>query len=281
MRKRKYSSRNNEKDSFIIINRYNPKDFISLTKNYKPIIEKHINYVDQLPPFVYNRMNKRGHSTKSLSNRIIKHENIFKDYKDFSIKPSILSKMKCSDIFSKKMTKYKTHFPLHYNQNLIPCHVYHKAASFKLIWDKPFKEIDYSKVLTACFEGLIETFHPYKFISRQASKELLKAENSHIKIIPILSILYDYIRIALLDENDETFLDACDICLLLVIYGGEEGFPYINLLFSPFQKRIFGTQFRDKIYAILNMLCKIFGEKAFYLIKKNIPSFFPDTTIYG
>lgn len=273
--------KNKPKESFILINRYNPKDFVSITLNYKPIIEKQINYVEELPPFVYNRMNKRGHS--SFSNRHIKYENNFEDYKDFAIKPSILysKKMKCSDIFSKKMTKYHTNFPSHYNQNIIPCHVYHKAYSFKLIWDKPFKEIDYSKVLTACFEGIIETAHPYKFISRQASKELLMAENSHIKIVPILSELYDYIRIALLDENDETFLDACDICLLLVIYGGEEGYPYMNLLFSPFQKRIFGTQFKDKIYAILNMLCKLFGENAFYNIKKNIPSFFPDTTIYG
>ena len=272
-----------EKDSFVLINRYNPKDFVSITKNYQPIIEKQLNYVDELPPFVYNRMNKRGRSSKALSNRIVKHENVFNDYKDFAIKPSILysSKMKLSDIFSKKMTKYRTNFPLHYNQNLIPCHVYHKTSSFKLIWDKPFKEIDYSKVLTACFEGIIETAHPYKFISRQACKELLMAENSHIKILPILSELYDYIRIALLDENDETFLDACDICLLLVIYGGEEGYPYMKLLFSPFQKRIFETQFTDKIYAILNMLCKLFGENAFYKIKKNIPSFFPDTTIYG
>ena len=282
-RNKKNIIKDKEKDCLILINRYDPSDRISITHNYKPIIEKQIHYVDQLPPFVYNRMNKRGNSSKPFSNRIIKHENIFKDYKDFTIKPSLLykSKMKISDIFSKKMTKYKTYFPLHYNQNLIPCHLFHKASSFKLIWDKPFKEIDYSKVLTACFEGIIETAHPYKFISRQACKELLMAENSHIKIIPILSKLYDYIRIALLDENDETFLDACDICLLLVIYGGDEGFPYIKLLLSPFQKRIFGTQFRDKIYNILNMLCKLFDEDAFDQIKEAIPSFFPDTTIYG
>ena len=282
-RNKKNIIKDKEKDCLILINRYDPSDRISITHNYKPIIEKQIHYVDQLPPFVYNRMNKRGNSSKPFSNRIIKHENIFKDYKDFTIKPSLLykSKMKISDIFSKKMTKYRTYFPLHYNQNLIPCHLFHKASSFKLIWDKPFKEIDYSKVLTACFEGIIETAHPYKFISRQACKELLMAENSHIKIIPILSKLYDYIRIALLDENDETFLDACDICLLLVIYGGDEGFPYIKLLLSPFQKRIFGTQFRDKIYNILNMLCKLFAEDAFDQIKEAIPSFFPDTTIYG
>lgn len=283
MRKHKKNKKKIDKDSFILINRYSPDDFIEITKNYKPIIEKQLNYVDELPPFVYNRMNKRGLSAKPFSHRIIKHENVFEDYNDFAIKPSVLykSKMKISDIFSKKMTKYRTNFPLHYNQNLIPCHVYHKTSSFRLIWDKPFKDIDYSKVLTACFEGIIETSHPYKFISRQASKELLMAENSHVKILPILSELYDYIRIALFDENDETFLDACDICLLLVLYAGGEGYPYMKLLFSPLLKRINGPQFNNKIYDILNMLCKLFGEKAFYPIKKSIPSFFPDTTIYG
>ena len=273
----------NEKDCLILINRYIPSDSVSITCNYKPIIEKQINYVEELPPFVYNRMNKRGHSSKNFSRHNCKHVDVFTDYKDFSIKPSQLyrNKNKVSDIFSRKMTKYQTSFPIHYNQNIIPCHLYHKASSFKLIWDKPIKAIDYSKVLTICFEGIIETAHPYKFIARQACKELLMAENSHIKIIPILSNLYDYIRIALLDDNDETFLDACDICFLLIIYGGYEGYPYMKLLLSPLRKRIQLTHCKDKIYAILNILCKLFHEEAFFTIKKYIPSFFPDTTIYG
>ena len=276
IKEKKLKNKKKDREPLILINRYIPSDSISINYNYKPKIEKQINYVEELPPFVYNRMNKRGHSSKHSSNRSIKFENVFQDYNDFKIKPSVLysSKMKLSDIFSRKMTKYQTWFPLYYNNNIIPCHVYHNTSSFKLIWDKPFKEIDYSKVLTACFEGIIETAHPYKFIARQGSKELLKAENSHIKIIPLLPKLYDQIRTALLDENDETFSDACDICLLLIIYSGLEGFPYIRLLFTPLQKRMFACHLRDKIVAILNLLCKLFGEEAFRLIKKNIPAFF-------
>lgn len=277
------NNENTDKSPLILINRYNPSDIVSINYNYKPIIEKHINYVEELPPFIYNCKTNRGHSTKSLTtrnkNRRVEY---FENFDNFKIKPSMLykSRMKISDIFSQRRTKFKTSFPIHYNQSLIPCHVFHRSSSFELVWDKPFKNIDYSKVLTACFEGIIETAHPYKFIARQASKELLMAENSDIKIIPILSILYDYIRIALLDEDDETFFDACDICLLLVMYGGIEGYPYMKLLFGPFQKRIFGTQFKDKIYTILNLLCKLYEDDAYYEIKKKIPSFFPDTTIY-
>ena len=274
---------NSEKDCLILINRYNPSDSISITSNYKPIIEKQINYVEELPPFVYNRMNKRGYSSKNFYNRNSKHVEKFTDYKDFSKKPSQLyrEKMKVSDIFSRKMTKYQTSFPIHYDEKILPCHLFHKAYSFKLIWDKPINKIDYSKVLIICFEGIIETSHPYKFMARQACKELLMAENSHDKIVPILSNLYEYIRIALLDDNDETFLDACDICLLLVIYGGYEGYPYMKLILSPLRKRIQLTYCKDKIYAILNMLCKLFHEDTFFTIKQYIPSFFPDTTIYG
>ena len=266
----------------ILINRYDPSDQVKINSNYKDKIERQINYVNQLPPFVVNRMNKRRFSARHLPKHKIRYENMFSDYNDFKIKPSILykSKNKVSDIFSRKMTKYNTYFPIHYNQNLIPCHVFHRANSYKLVWEVPFDKIDYPKVLTACFEGIIETAHPYKFIARQASKELLLAEDSHDKLIPVISKLYDYIRIALLDKNDETFKDACEICLLLVIYGGEEGRPYIKLLFTPFQRRLCKGKFKDKIYPILNLLCKLFAEEAFYEIKKNIPLFLNENSVY-
>lgn len=280
-------SRKNNDENFILINRYDPSDTISFSKNYKPKIEKQINYVDELPPFIKNRMNKRqpkrNSSSRPYSTRIIKPDNIFDNYDDFSIKPSLLakSKMKFSDIFSQKKTKYNTNFPIHYINNIIPCHIYHNAASFKLIWYLPFSEIDYNSVLSACFEGIVEEAHPYKFIARQACKELLKAENSHNKILPIISKLYDYIRIALLDDNDETFSDALDICLLLVFYAGRQGFPYTKLILTPLRRRLPNTNFQSRIYDLLNLLYKMFGNEAFDLIKQFIPSYFPDTTIYG
>jgi len=280
--------RENNKDNFILINRYAPQDRISFSPNYKKKLEKQINYINEFPPLLKNRMNKRQHlnphnSSNHINPHYIKPENIFENYDDFCIKPSLLAKsrMEFSDIFSRKKTKYNTNFPIHYINNIIPCHIYHKANSFKLIWYKPFSEIDYNSVLPACFEGIIENAHPYKFIARQASKELLMAENSHFKILPIISKLYDYIRIALLDENDETFKDALDICFLLVFYAGRQGFPYTQLILSPLRKRLPNTKFQSKINDVLNLLCKLFGDEALVLIKEFIPSFFPDTTIYG
>ena len=264
MQKRK-SKQNLDNDKLILINRYAPSDSIAFSPSYKSKIEKHINYVEELPPFISNRMNKRvrGRTPNPLLNkkRIINPDNIFDNYDDFNIKPSLLvkSKMKFSDIF----------------------HIYHKTSSFKLIWYKDFDQIDYDSVLTASFEGIIEVAHPYKFIARQACKQLLKAKNSHKKILGIIPKLYDYIRIALLDDNDETFSDAVDICFLLVLYSGREGFPYTRLILSPLRRRLANINFYNKINDVLNLLYKLFGNEAYVLIKKYIPSFFPNTTIYG
>ena len=275
-------------NQIILINRYAPSDSIIFSSNYKPKLEKQINYVEEFPPLIKNRMNKRLRNNKSsnhliASKRTIKPENIINNYNNFCIKPSLLikSQMEFSDIFSQKKTRFMTNFPIHYINNIIPCFIYHNTASFKLRWYKNFNSIDYDSVLSACFEGIIETAHPFKFIARQACKELLMAENSHKKILGIIPKLYDYIRIALLDENDETFNDAIDICFLLVLYSGREGFEHTKLILSPLRKRIANVKFTNKIYDVLNLLCKMFGNEAFNLIKQFIPSFFPDTTLYG
>ena len=274
-------------NQIILINRYSPSDSIIFSQNYKSKLENQINYVKEFPPIIKNRMNKRlrSKSSKHLisSKRTIKPENIIKNYDNFCIKPSLLikSQMEFSDIFSQKKTRYMTNFPVHYINNIIPCFIYHNTASFKLRWYKDFDSIDYDSVLSACFEGIIETAHPFKFIARQACKELLMAENSHKKILGIIPKLYDYMKIALLNENDETFSDALDISYLLVLYSGREGFDYTKAILSPLRKRIWNVKFTSKIYDLLNLLCKMFGDEAYDLIKLFIPSFFPNTTLYG
>ena len=288
MKNKKSKQNKISNNQIILINRYAPSDSIIFSSNYKQKLEKQINYVEEFPPMVKNRMNKRLRNSKSsnhliASKRTIKPENIIDNYDNFCIKPSLLikSQMEFSDIFSQKKARYMTNFPIHYINNIIPCFIYHNTASFKLRWYKNFNSIDYDSVLSACFEGIIETAHPFKFIARQACKELLMAENSHKKILGIIPKLYDYIRIALLDENDETFNDAIDICFLLVLYSGREGFEHTKLILSPMRKRIANVKFTNKIYDVLNLLCKMFGNEAYDLIKQFIPSFFPDTTLYG
>ena len=49
-----------------------------------------------------------------------------------------------------------------------------------------------------CFEGLLETEHPYSFVSNQALKELLEAPGASEKVIPIIGKLIMPLRMALL-----------------------------------------------------------------------------------
>ena len=53
-----------------------------------------------------------------------------------------------------------------------------------------------------CFEGLLETEHPYSFVANQALKELLEAPGASEKVIPIIGKLIMPLRMALL-QGDE------------------------------------------------------------------------------
>jgi hypothetical protein len=47
-------------------------------------------------------------------------------------------------------------------------------------------ELDYDPLLINCFEGLLETDHPYKFVAFRALMELLESDGAGDKTIPII-----------------------------------------------------------------------------------------------
>ena len=53
-------------------------------------------------------------------------------------------------------------------------------------------------MLVNCFEGLLETEHPYSFVANQALKELLESPGASEKVIPIIGKLIMPLRMALL-----------------------------------------------------------------------------------
>jgi hypothetical protein len=44
----------------------------------------------------------------------------------------------------------------------------------------------YDPILVNCFEGLLETEHPYNFLAFEAMKELLDSQTAPQKTVPIL-----------------------------------------------------------------------------------------------
>lgn len=280
---RKSKTKNSPSSPLILINRYNLKDRISIASSYRPKIESQLNYVQDLAPFSHNRKNKKRPKSTTGHPKVINHENVYRNYHTFKTRPSVLysSKNRFAHPFTPEKTEYKTFFPFHYNQHLIPCHIYDKAYSFALIWDTPFDKIDYSKILIACFEGLVETKLPYRYISRQACKDLLLAPNAHGKIIPLLPNLFGYLRTALFDNNDETFLEACDIAEKLIFVADNEGLPYMKIILPPLQKRIFVSKYKEKVYNLLNSMVGLYGNQAFLCIKSVIPTYCPNTIIFS
>ena len=120
----------------------------------------------------------------------------------FTDKPSDrFKKTKAADPFS-SAKKHKTNFGYVYSSGGVPCRINHGSVAHKIQWDthptcKPvtfhisfqFLEVDYDPLLINCFEGLLETDHPYGFVAYQSLIELLEAEGAAEKTIPVTSKL--------------------------------------------------------------------------------------------
>jgi hypothetical protein len=68
-----------------------------------------------------------------------------------------------------------------------------------------------------CFEGLLETNHPYNFAAKQCIKEMLLAEGSYDKIAPIISKLAGPLRLALACDIGDVFTEAIEITEMVMI----------------------------------------------------------------
>ena len=71
--------------------------------------------------------------------------------------------------------------------------------------------IDFDPTLVVCFEGLLETDHPYSFASRQCIKELLATDNAQNQIAPIIGKLISPLRTAFFSNTDNFFDDNLEI----------------------------------------------------------------------
>lgn len=142
---------------------------------------------------------------KIVINHNILNQNKFKNYDAFSCKPSEKYKnIKTANPFSSK-NKHKTKFSQVYDNNVIPCHLKHSGVKIAFQWEKNFDEIDYNQIIPLVFEGIIETKHPYCFISRQACKELMSAPYSKDKILPLLNKIFVSLRISISINDIDVF----------------------------------------------------------------------------
>ena len=169
-------------------------------------------------------------------------------------------------------SKHKTNFGYVYSVGGIPCRL-DFIGNMKLRWSIPPKEIDYDPLLEICFEGLLETEHPYNFIARECIKELLKEENSYDKVLPLLPKLLVHCRRALECNIEQVFLNAMDIVLLLSNLLKEKMNKYLYLILQPINKRSFKMKYKEKVFDLLRVIENNGGEGTYYLIKNKIPTY--------
>lgn len=170
-------------------------------------------------------------------------------------------------------SQHKTNFGYVYSSGGIPCRLDFTGAKMKLKWSIPPAELNYEPTLEICFEGLMETVHPYCFAARQCIREMISAENAQEKILPILPKLLIILRQALTNDLEMMFLEAMDIINLLSKLFKKELNKYLNLILLQINRRSFKVKYRERVFDLLRDLEVNGGEEALLLIKNKIPTY--------
>lgn len=110
-------------------------------------------------------------------------------------------------------------------------------------------------MLINCFEGLLETEHPYSFVANKALVELLQAEGAGEKTIPIASKLVLPLRSAFLSSDQAIWDRSLEALRLLSQAVGHHLTPHLHILLAQLNKKMtMNKKMRDKILQILNSI---------------------------
>lgn len=170
-------------------------------------------------------------------------------------------------------SKHKTNFGHVYSAGGIPCRIEHGNVNMKLVWSIPPESLEYDPTLIICFEGLLETVHPYNFAAKQCVRELLTAKGAEEKVIPILGRLIPHLKNALICDKPETFVEAMNVVELLSDLVKEQLNPYLHFFLQSINKRSFNLKYKERVFDIMRILEMNGGEEAFREIKKKVPTY--------
>ena len=148
----------------------------------------------------------------------------------------------------------------------------------RLHWDQQPSQLAYDPLLITCFEGLIETEHPFVFVARQGCKELLTADGAADKTIPLLSRLVMPLRVALMNSDSGIFTSALEIlkyfiCRLLSELVGPYLNSHVHLFLQHLGKKLNDRKLREKVFEVLMVIEEQGGEEVVPIIKSKIPTY--------
>lgn len=183
-----------------------------------------------------------------------------------------LRHIKTSDPF-KMGNKHHTNFGYVYSAGGIPCRIEHGAVSMKLVWDIPVEQLDYNPILITCFEGLLETEHPYNFIGKQCIRELLTAKRAEEKVLPILNKLIGPLKEALKCDIPEIFCEALNDLEILSNLVKDKLNKYLHFFLQNINRKSFNSKYKERVFEVLRVLEQNGGPDVFLEIKKKIPTY--------
>ena len=169
--------------------------------------------------------------------------------------------------------KHKTNFGFVYSAGGIPCRIEHGGVNLKLNWSIPIEKLDYDPILITCFEGLLETEHPYNFVGKQCIRELLAAEDAKEKVEPILSKLIGPLKDAIKCDNPEIFGEAMNDLQILSNMVKDKLNKYVHFFLQNLNKKSFNPKYKERVFEVLKTLEENGGPEVFKEIKRKIPTY--------
>ena len=259
-------------------------------KENQDIKKKQSNKFSHQSPLRYNRpfQNNNFNMNSKYKNKSNIYSVFIKNYLDSShlydlhkanwdvTQPNIptakLRKIKLGNPFAVG-TKHKTNFGHVYSAGGIPCRIEHGNVNMKLVWSIPPESLEYDPTLIICFEGLLETLHPYSFAAKQCVRELLNAKGAQEKVIPILGRLIPHLKNALVCDNPDTFLEAMNVVEMLSDLVGDLMNPYLHFFLQSINKRSFNLKYKERVFDLMRTLESNGGPEALVEIKKKVPTY--------
>ena len=169
--------------------------------------------------------------------------------------------------------KHKSNFGFVYSAGGIPCRIEHGGVNLKLNWSIPIEKLDYDPILITCFEGLLETEHPYNFVGKQCIRELLAAEGAKEKVEPILSKLIGPLKDAIKCDNPEIFGEAMNDLQILSNMVKDKLNKYVHFFLQNLNKKSFNPKYKERVFEVLKTLEENGGPEVFKEIKRKIPTY--------
>jgi len=137
-----------------------------------------------------------------------------------------------------------------------------------------FLELDYDPLLINCFEGLLETDHPYSFVANQALKELLESAGASDKTIPLIPKLIMPLRLSFLSNDDALWQRGLNALKLLSEATGHHLNSHIHILLAQLNKKMtLNKRVRENVMGVLNTLEERGGKEALEVIRSKVPTY--------